>query len=171
MKHIARVLILMLALLCAFSALTACNAEQNGDDNTTKGTAYYITYNGTKIELGKKADGVLSALGAPKSEEALPDCGDFGKQTKYEYANFMLYTLTNDSGEVIDQIEFLNDMVETEKGICIGDTSDDVIKAHGEPTQKSDRSISYNDGSFYLKFGIEDGSVKSISYIRSLQGN
>ena len=175
MKYIARVLILMIALLCIFSAFTACNAEQSGDNDTTKGPSYYIIYNGTKIELGMKADGVLSALGEPKSEEELNDCGDFGKQTKYEYDNFMLYTLTNDSGEVIDQIEFLNDMAETEKGVCIGDTSDDVIKAHGEATKKTDSIIIYTkdcDGyNLHLKFGIDNGEVDKINFIREFDTN
>ena len=175
MKNIIRGLILMLALLCAFSALTACNSEQSNNDNndgnaTTKGTAFYITYEGTKIELGKKADGVLSALGEPKSKEELPDCGDFGKQTKYEYDDLMIYTLTNDNGETIDQIEFLNDIPETEKGVCIGDLSDDVIKAHGEPTKKNDGAIIYTknlDGyNLHIKFKIIDGEVDEINFIR-----
>lgn len=171
MKNIVRALSLMLALLCVVFAFAACNAEQSENNDDTKGTEYYIIHKGTKIELGKKADSVLSALGEPKSKEALPDCGDFGKQTKYQYDNFMLYTLTNDSGETIDQIEFLNDMAETEKGICIGDSSDDVIAAYGEPSQKSSGSLSYQNGSLYLKFSLENGNVKGISFIRSLQGN
>lgn len=173
MKNIIRGLILMLALLCAFSAFTACNAEQsndNNDGNATKGTAFYITYKGTKIELGKKADGVLSSLGEPKSKEELPDCGDFGKQTKYEYDDLMIYTLTNDNGETIDQIEFLNDIPETEKGVCIGDLSDDVIKAHGEPTKKTDGAIIYTKNlagyNLHIKFKIVDGEVDEINFIR-----
>ena len=172
MKKFVKALSLIIALLCMAFAFAACNGEQseNNDNNGTKGAEYYITYKGTRIELGKKADSVLSALGEPKSEKELPDCGDFGKQTKYEYDNFMIYTLTNDNGETIDQIEFLNDMAETEKGICIGDASDDVISAYGNATQKSNTSIIYTkafDGyKLHLKFTVKDGEIDKINFIR-----
>ena len=57
-------------------------------------------------------------------------------------------------------------MVETPKGICVGDTADDVIKAYGAPTVKNDTKIEYENGSLILKFGIESGEVKSINFIR-----
>ena len=76
-----------------------------------------------------------------------------------------------DPFKYIDQITFLNDIVETEKGICIGDSSSDVIAKYGEPTTKTDSKLEYANGSLYLKFSLENGDVKSINFIRVLTEN
>ena len=164
MKKYVRILVLAMALLCVTSLFSACNGEQDNSGSTKIG--YYIEYNGTRIELDKNATPVLSALGTPNDTISLGDCGGFGAQTKYTYDDFVLYTVTNGSGETIDQIALSNDLVETPKGICVGDSSEDVIKAYGEPMVKNDKKIEYESGSFVLKFGLENGAVKSINFIR-----
>ena len=170
MKKIVKILALTVALLCVVSAFVACTAKSDKNDNNDKGSAgveFYFTYEETKIELDKKADSVLSALGEANDEISLGDCGGFGTQTRYEYDNFDLYTVKNDSGESIDQITFSNDLVETSKGICIGDSSEKVLKAYGEPSVKKDDKIEYEEGSLLLQFSLEEnGDVKGINYIR-----
>jgi hypothetical protein len=172
MKGFIRILALIVALLCTASILVACNSDsEQKDADNAKQVEYYINYKGTKIELDKNASAVLSALGAPKSTASLGDCGGFGAQTKYVYDDIVVYTLKNDSGETIDQIAFSNDIAETPKGICIGDSSEDVIAAYGEPTTKNDNKIEYENGSLILKFGLDGANVKSIDFIRITNNN
>ena len=176
MRKIIKALILVFAVLFIFTSFAACNnnennANNNGDKNSSNSVEYYINYNGTKIELDKKAESVLSSLGEPKSVASLGDCGGFGTQTKYVYSDIVVYTVKNDSGETIDQIAFTNDIVETEKGICIGDSVDDVIAVYGEPTLKNSNKIEYESGSLVLKFGLDGDSVKSIDFIRIINAN
>ena len=166
MKTITRILAVMLALFCTVALMSACTSNDNDDNDKGGSIEFYIKYNGTKIELGKDATSVLSALGAPKDTASLGDCGGFGLQTRYTYDNFVVYTVKNDDGETIDQITLSNDIVETPKGICVGDSADDVVKAYGEPDAQSNTKIEYESGSFVLKFGIEGGDVKSINFIR-----
>ena len=164
MKKYIRSLVLIIALFCAISLFSACNNEQ-GDDNSAM-TEYYIKHNGMKIELGKDAEPILAAMGTPKDVTSLGDCGGFGAQTRYTYDDFVLYTVKNDSGETVDQIALTSDIIETPKGICVGDSDDEVLEAYGEPVIKNDKKIEYESGSLVLKFGLEDGAVKSINFIR-----
>ena len=71
-----------------------------------------------------------------------------------------------DGDKIVDQIELKNDGAETSKGIYIGSASADVEKKHGAPDKSTDSSIQYISGNKYLKFGIENGEVKSISLLR-----
>lgn len=168
MKLFLRILALVMLVALTFTVFVACNGKNNETEkNENKGgVEYYINYNNTKIELDKNAAPVLSALGAAKSTASLGDCGGFGTQTRYTYDDIVLYTVKNDDGEKIDQITFSNDSVETVKGICVGDSADDVIAKYGTPTDKSSTKIEYEKDSLLLKFGIEDGMVKSINFIR-----
>ena len=169
MKKGLRILSAVLLALLAVTAFVACQA--NGDGKSGDESGYYIEYKGTKIELDKKADPVISALGEPKSKESLVNCGGYGTQIKYVYDDIVLYTVKNDSGETVDQITFSNDIAETPKGVCIGDPIADVEAKHGEPIEKSDTKLIYGEGSLFIKFGIKDGYVDSIDYIRETPKN
>lgn len=167
MKKIVKIFAVILALACTMTFMIACTSENNNGGGASNGNIdFYITYKGTKIELDKDATPVISALGEANDEAWLGDCGGFGLQTRYTYDNFVIYTVKNDSGETIDQISLSNDLIETSKGICIGDSSEKVIEAYGEPMVKNDKKIEYESGSFVLKFGLENGAVKSINFIR-----
>lgn len=168
MKKVTKILAIVLALLCAMTFMISCTSgDKDGEGDKSGGKVdFYITYKGTKIELDKDAKPVLSALGEANDTASLGDCGGFGLQTRYTYDNFVIYTVKNDNGETIDQITLSNDIVETSKGICVGDSADDVIKAYGEPNAKNDTKIEYESGSLVLKFGLDGDSVKSINFIR-----
>ena len=160
--------IAVLCCVCAVFTLASCGGDKdadNGEDNTS--SIFYFEYKKTKIELGKKADDVFAALGDAKSVKELGDCAGLGAQVKYTYDNFDIYTLKNDEGETIDEIAFGNDLVETPKGISIGMKAKDVTDAYGEPSSQDDNNIIYINGRNALKFGLDNGKVDSIYYVRA----
>ena len=168
-----RILCMILAVLCCIScvlALAACGEEEatEGEGKNNDGNIYYMMHGDVKIELGKDAAGVLSALREAKSVQELGDCGGFGAQVKYVYNDFNVYTLKSDSGETIDQISFTSDLAVTPKNICISSAKEAVIKAYGEPTVSTDKELRYTNasGEMILKFSLKDGIVSAIDYIR-----
>jgi hypothetical protein len=76
------------------------------------------------------------------------------------------YTLKADGKETIDQIDLLDDLVTTSAGIYIGSAASDVEASYGTPTKQTDSSIQYKEGNCYLAFGIKDGDVASITFMR-----
>ena len=174
MKKIISV-ILLIAILCSGCiALAACGGDDDKENDSGKdgganggsASVFYIEYKGVKIELGKPAEGIIEKLGAPSDKKEIGDCGGLGAQVKYSYPSIVIYTLKTDDGETVDQIDILDDLVTTAKGIYIGSASADVEKKHGAPNKSTDTSIQYISGNKYLKFGIENGEVKSISLLR-----
>jgi len=175
-----RFLVAVLAVLCCLSAAFALASCDNGDDlsslsegkgagNTSAGDIFYVKSGKTKIALGDKAEPILAALGAPNSVKELGDCAGLGAQVKYEYTNFNIYTLKNDSGETIDEISFTSDIAVTPKGICIGDDAKKVTDAYGKPSAQSEKAIIYTVGRNSLKFGLANGYVSSVEYVRAAQ--
>lgn len=164
-----RALALALALICCLSVAVSFVGCNGGEKESGKDSIYTVNYNGTDIALGADAKGVLKALGTAKDVKELGDCGGLGAQVKYSYNDLDVYTIKNDKGETVDQITFRNDLVATSKGICIGDSSDKVLSAYGEPTSQSDTEIKYVDGKMVLKFKLEGGNVTDIDLIRVTQ--
>lgn len=167
--NIKKIMLAVAAVVCCLLMTASLAACDSGEKQKESGDIYYITYDGTKIELGAKAEGVLGALGEAKEVKELGDCGGLGAQIKYSYNDFDLYTLKSGDNETVDQITLRSDLVSTSKGICIGDSSDKVIEAYGEPASKSDKELKYVSGELILKFKISGGSVTDIDYIRVTQ--
>ena len=160
--------IIAIALLCAMLCLcfVACGGDEDKGDNAAQRDIYNIVYNGVTIKLGDNAASVIDKLGEATSVKEIGDCGGFGAQVKYTYPSVVVYTLKNDEGETIDQIDLLDDIVTTPEGIYIGSSASDVENKYGEADSVTDSAIIYNDGNCFLKFGIKNGEVVSVSILR-----
>ena len=161
-----KILCAAIALLCALG-LVACKDKAA---ETGSGVAFYVEYNGTKIELGAKADKIIESLGEPQSVREIGDCGGLGAQVKYSYPSFYVYVLESDAkGNIIDQITFRDDVVTTPEGVYIGMSVDDAKQKLGEPTAQSDTALEYQKDSFLLRLVIKGGAVEQIDYMTVTQ--
>ncbi len=165
MKKFIRAFTLVLALLCTLS-LFACKDESAETEQSSEDARYYVEYNGTRIELGAKADAIIKALGEPQDKKEIGDCGGLGAQVKYSYSSFEVYVLeSKTNGNIIDQITLRDDLVSTPEGVCIGQSADAVEKAMGEAASKTDSAIKYENAKYAINIGIKNGAVASIDYI------
>ena len=161
-----KILCAAIALLCAFG-LVACKDKAA---ETGSGVAFYVEYNGTKIELGAKADKIIESLGEPQSVREIGDCGGLGAQVKYSYPSFYVYVLESDAkGNIIDQITFRDDVVTTPEGVYIGMSAEQAKQKLGEPSAQSDTALEYQKDSFLLRLVIKGGAVEQIDYMTVTQ--
>lgn len=173
MKYLKKSLCLILAALC-LCVLASCKDEGENADGTKEeskksaaGAVYYFEYNGVKVELGAKADSIISSLGEYKDKKEIGDCGGLGAQVKYSYSSFEVYVLESKTeGNIIDQITFRDDLVETHEGVCIGMSVTEVKKLLGTPTSADSSKLEYLSGEKLLRIGIEGDSVTKIDYMR-----
>lgn len=161
-----KILCVAIALLCALG-LVACKDKAA---ETGSGVAFYVEYNGTKIELGAKADKIIESLGEPQSVREIGDCGGLGAQVKYSYPSFYVYVLESDAkGNIIDQITFRDDVVTTPEGVYIGMSAEQAKQKLGEPSAQSDTALEYQKDSFLLRLVIKGGAVEQIDYMTVTQ--
>lgn len=161
-----KILCAAIALLCALG-LVACKDKAA---ETGSGVAFYVEYNGTKIELGAKADKIIESLGEPQSVREIGDCGGLGAQVKYSYPSFYVYVLESDAkGNIIDQITFRDDVVTTPEGVYIGMSAEQAKQKLGDPSAQSDTALEYQKDSFLLRLVIKGGAVEQIDYMTVTQ--
>ncbi len=168
MKKIKSITAVILAVACCMAVLmtlSSCNDEQGNEQNTNE-SPFYVVYKGVKIELDKKADGVLDKLGTPKYEDNLGDCGGIGVQMKYTYGDITVNTLKEEGGEVIHKISFGSDLVSTPKGISIGSQEQEVRDAYGKPVSEENGKLLYKKSDLELEFTVKSGSVSAVNYRR-----
>ena len=167
-----RVAALLLALLLA-AAMIACSEKESGtptpDENKNteqQNDAFCVKYQGVTVELGADASSVLKKLGEANSAQEVFDCGAGNSRMYYRYASFDLYTMKADGKETIDQIELLDDLTQTEKGISIGAAESAVREAYGEPSSESEGMLTYAKGDQRIVFEVADGKVSAIGLLR-----
>ncbi|MBQ2999373.1 MAG: hypothetical protein IJD64_02815 [Clostridia bacterium] len=169
-------LLVILALLLAIS-LIACEgkkqpADSDDDDgedkkvNAEETITFSVTCNGTTVELGKPMASVLDALGEANSIQDAPSCGDGTTRKVYHYSSLMIYTLTANGAETIDEIVIRDDTVETAAKISIGSSESDVRKAYGTPSTEKEGTLTYVSGQNELTIDLADGKVSAIDLLR-----
>ncbi|MBQ9085760.1 MAG: hypothetical protein IJY47_01080 [Clostridia bacterium] len=139
------------------------------EDNEASGGHFSVQYKGVTLEIGQPAEEVLKALSDPVSKKEIGDCGGLGAQVRYDYSSLILYVLESKDGAVIDQITLTDDLVATEKGICIGDSQDKVKEAYGNVIQSDGSRLVYTSGDNQLIFEIKDGKVSGIDLMQITQ--
>ena len=146
-------LALCMALLLLASLVACGEKKDDNDDNggAASGKEYSITYNGIKLEVGTDAKTLLPKLGNPEGEVG-EACGTDEKDVIYTLSGVEIETHVKGDSEVVRQIKIINDSQKTAKGITIGATKDDVIKAYGK---------SYNEGSSgALRYECESSAIE-----------
>ena len=164
-----KLICIVLALACAL-ALCACGESgdptttptTNNDKNTPRG--YLFTYNGTEFGVDMAVDTVLAKLGEPKSKYTSASCAFGGLDTVYYYSSIQISTNDELGYERIYSIYLEDDLVSTQKNICVGSTVSAVKAAYGEPTSETDNALTYEKDGMSLKSNLKDGAVSTILY-------
>jgi len=92
----------------------------------------------------------------------LTSCAYKGNDKVYEYDDFTLYTYSDGTDDYVLSIE-LNSSLSTSKGIKIGSSKADVIKAYGEDYTTKILNVIYTDGQVNITFLIVEDKVSAIS--------
>ena len=161
-KNIFRILTAVLMVAVVLSAFAACTQKETGNEKDTE-NFYAIRYNGTEIALDADAKSVVKKIGEPSAKQNTGNCGDHGETVRYDYSGFEMVVVEYKSGAKVDEIEILNDLVETSKGITIGSSESAVKAAYGEPSRTDGKALFYEKGNKLLTIGIEDGYVSTLN--------
>ena len=185
-----KIILLILAALCAFSMLTACgdgdpvNTDGNGTDTKQGGVSddgssdpgdntdsklpaklIYVSPNGTTVEMNVPADAVIAALGEPKSTYEAPSCAFLGNDYYYDYGSFELSAYDEGGEKFVYSVYLKDDLTETPEGLAIGSPEADVAALYGESGKQDNGSYTYTTGQTQLNIIIEDGKVAAIEYV------
>lgn len=185
---------MMTAACAAVSAmlLCACGSADAGTDNnggsatnetvnsgssntTNEGTVadknetaapegFGYTLKGTFVVPDMKMEGLKDSLGEPTSFFESDSCAFQGKDRVYTYGSVVISTYEVDGVEQVYTIELKDDTVETDEGVCIGSSKEDVKAAYGTPTTESDTTMNFNKGKTSLAFIFDGDSVSYITF-------
>lgn len=150
------------------SGESANETEDETAPQTEEGFCFKV--NDVVIPMNVDAAPIIEALGEADSYFEAPSCAFQGLDKIYSYSGFEINTYPNGEKDYISSVYLKDDSVETDKGICIGSTLDEVIEAYGDDyTEKSGEYV-YTSGQTRLSFLIGDGCVSAITYSAIVEG-
>ncbi len=171
----------LLMILLAAALVLSLAACQSGEENpgasekeTVQGTgsenqtppedAFTFTYNGTTITLYAEAAPIIEALGEPLKYTESTSCAFEGLDKSYDYGSFHLETYPQGDQDFVYGWWFVDDLVETDEGICIGSSQADVEAAYGAENYNGSNAYIVKQGGGVLTVILENGVVTSVQY-------
>ncbi len=139
-----------------------------GCDGGNEAKNYVFKSGDVEIKVEGDANEAVDALGDYIDKIETESCGGGAEPDReYTYSGFKFNTVNENGKNVIVKIVLTDDSVSTPEGVSIGDSRDDVIAAYGESyTETASGGLVYSDGETKLMFGITDGEVTAIHYVR-----
>ncbi len=163
-------------ILPIFLAFTLCLLCSCGAKGSFGKNDLVILVDGTAVTADMSVDRVLEILDAAYGEREYAEaisCVYEGMDKTYTYENAVLYTYPGEKEDRLMEVTFDGGSVQTEKGIRIGSSREDILTAYGEhPTVETGSMISYelpSSGSdsvpASLYFLMRDGVVETLAVV------
>lgn len=173
--------IALLLALTLMVSLCACGSSEAGNETTTPlekaedtqpvnvatepaSDDYVFIYKGIDIEMNAHADGIIEALGEPKSYSEETSCAFVGLDKTYFFGNFYLQTYPMEDVDYIYCLWIVDDSVETPEGIYIGASQAQVEEAYGADSYNGTNAYVITGKNTRLTIILENGVVSSIQY-------
>lgn len=112
--------------------------------------------------MNADASKVVEELGDPDDYFESESCAFEGLDKVYTYPGFHLNTYPVEDKDYVLSVDFMDDTVETDEGISIGSTKDEVTEAYGEPAKETSSSLVYEKGDTEMTIGLDGDSVSSL---------
>ena len=141
--------------------------ENDNKEKNMKDVNVSFNYKGADITPGKSFNSKSIAEEAMKS--TLPSCAFEGEDNVYTYSNIEVTANVSGKKETIYSVYFIDDSVETNEGVKIGDSKGKMLEVYGDNylDDGNDSLVTYRDkkGDKDLVFEIQDDTITGISYI------
>ena len=138
------------------------------EDTSSTAKGYVFSFNGTDVVIDAKADDIIASLGEPASYYEAASCAFNGLDKIYTYASFEVDTYPQDDADFISGVILKDDTVETQEGIYIGQTMQNMIDTYGDGYSDEDGMYVYKKDGMKLCFIVNDDSIVSIKYLSTV---
>lgn len=127
--------------------LSSCSGTESFSEKDLE-----FTVNDIVFRLDQDVAPLLEALGDGYETAEAPSCVYEGMDKTFIYGSVEIYTYPLNNKDLIDEIAFVDSTFKTKRGISIGDSKEDLIKAYGED---------YTDEGGVYRYALKKGDLDS----------
>ena len=123
---------------------------------------YVFDDNGKKLTLGAEYSSL--DLGEPNDYYEVQSCAFDGMDKIYTYDHYEIRTYPDGETDKVASIYFLDEQVQTQEGVKIGDSFETMVEKYGENYENLDAKYIYTKEKTQINFIITDNAITSIEY-------
>lgn len=138
--------------------------NQKTEDLSVQNTGYTFQTNGVTVVIDAKAAPIIEALGEPASYFEAESCAYQGMDKLYTYGSYEINTYEKDGTDYISSVRLMDDTVQTQEGVSLFMTMEDMTSAYGSDYAEEQGMYVYEKDGMKLKFIITDNEIVSIEY-------
>lgn len=143
-------------------------ASGEGTEETTttaKVGGYFFNHNGKQIQVGMTMEEITNAIGEANSVFEAASCAFDGMARQYNYGSIEIVTYEDAGVEKCCSIYLNDDMAQTEEGVYIGMSKEDMENTYGTGYVEDGGICTYVNGGMELRFTMAaDGKISFIEY-------
>lgn len=153
----------MMALVMAASVSQVSFAWSfGGKKEEAKG--YEYVSGETRVVMNQDAAPVIAGLGKPTDVFEQPSCAYQGNDRVYYYADVDVTTYTENKKEKVASVYLKTDQVQTEEGLKVGGTYDEMVKVYGKDYKEINQIYTYKKNGTELSFEMTNQKISAIEY-------
>ena len=151
----------IIIIAICFVLILGCEKKEQNEINDLQ-----FTHNSFEIKPGIMFNNIKYLLNETNDIRSITSNYNEQEANVYEYDNFEIETYyDNNQNEKIYSIRLTNDQEQTNEGIKIGDTIDNMISTYGPKYELlSDNVYLYNFDDINITFTINDNKINEIVY-------
>jgi len=143
---------------------TADSQEVITHDNSVV-KEFTLTFRDVQLTMHGNMLPILEVLGEPDFYFEAESCAFQGLDKTFTYGGIEIHTYESHGKDYISSILFLDDTLETNEGVVLFGSLDDIVKVYGE-TYTEDFSLYTFEGiNSKINFLIENDEITSIEYV------
>ncbi len=148
--------------------VSGCGKQNESNEPENMEVAYEI--NGALIIPGSNFSEAYARLGEPVKYTEGASCYFDGMDKVYTYDGFEVRTYPGTGGDYVQDLCISSDGYATDRGITVGSSVQDVLKAYGEDYKLNGKMYRYySDDDMYCYFFIMNDVVKYFGYAADIQ--
>ena len=159
--------ILIVGLIILAIIVVACvcllNNKKSKQTNSDVANTFSLKYEGVEVIPGTEFDETQISKEASVIE--VPSCAFEGSDKVYTYDNAEITVADVDGKNTVYSVYFINSEMQTNEGVKIGSTKQDMIDKYGsEYEQVLENRFVYTKNNVELAFIIENDTITGIEY-------
>lgn len=131
---------------------------------STATSSYYWTVDGVDLKIDDIAANTVDLISEEAKYFEAESCAYNGIDKIYTYNDYSVTFYEGEGRDGISAIAIMSDLVETNEGIAVGSTEEEVRGVYGEPVQETETLMLYEDNSVELRIILGNGKVTSIQF-------
>lgn len=143
---------------------TVVNQDEITDDVSVL-EEFTLTFRDVQLTMHGKMLPLLEVLGEPDFYFEAESCAFQGLDKTYTYGGIEIHTYESHGEDYISSILFLDDTLETDEGVVLFGSLDDILQAYGESFIEGFSLYTFEGMQSKINFLVENDEITSIEYV------